>query len=251
MKKFFFLFVLFSFAISMLAFENDSLLKRQKIKFYLGIGINTNMFKTDNFHYYYTSSNRDAVTEDLDIKIYKTYSPFLELSIVTKILENRKVKINSEINDMIWICKERYDAQGTKSIDITAPEYIEKKSYSEFISNYLGVKTSFLSNSSQNKFGFFIGAGLNYVIYNRSKTEVSNLTYKYGYIDKHEDFNDNLKFTFAVSPGLEAHYKIGKINLRSQFFSMAQVFQNNLFSFRYFKFNTRNYLLFFSTSIAI
>lgn len=114
MNPIIFLFILSSIASQMIALEKDTLAKKEKINIYIGLGINSNLIKTNNFHYHYDPQGYDDVMKDYDISIKRVCSPSLEIELNKKIFRKGKFNISVELKDMVWMTQEKYGVKGTE-----------------------------------------------------------------------------------------------------------------------------------------
>ena len=182
-------------SVSAFAVERDSTAKKQRVIYYIGLGVNTNQFRNDNFHYYYDPNGRDAVIQDYDISVSKLYSPFLQIGGYKTVLNKGRFDMDIALNDMIWLTQEKYKVKGTETWTGSGlVESVERTISTKFISNSLSANFSFLYNSSPSRIGIFVGTGLNYFIFYKSINEGYSLTFNTSYVDKNEGYNDNFKF---------------------------------------------------------
>lgn len=251
MKYAIILFFLFSIDTITFGMMSDTLSKK-RIRFGVGIGLNSNMPSEEKFKYYNDPKAWDGVIQDYDVAAKWAYSPNIEISAQKDVFLKNSLKLNLSINYLMWLVTEKYNFTGT---DKYPNGLIIKKTgniSNQIISNYLGIKTSIIFN----KIGFFINSGFHDYIYYKSQSEVYEdyLNFNKDQVksnSKEEHFNSNYQFRLGLSPGLELHYKLRNLNFKSQLFTLFQFNKKEAFTYKDSFFYKKNYVIFLSTTLII
>lgn len=253
MRKLGFLFVLLLLNISIFAFENDSLPKKQRMKIHLGIGANMNIKHEQPFKYYFSELNYkwDGIIKDYFIQPKNSVSPHLNVSLEKTMFKGSEIDVLYSIDDLIWMSQERYDVKGIETVNSFSRAVTFEKRNS-FINNYLGLSATILKKQLHSSYGVFVGVGGNTFIYARYASVGTNNTDNTPINRVSEgsivsDFNLNLTFNF----GLTFRYKLFRKPLSSQIFAPLLFFKGRIYSNPFFDFPNLNYLTFFSTSILL
>jgi len=253
MNKLFFLLVFISLAIPVFALENDSLLKKQKVKFYLGIGMNANIKHEPPFKYYMSelSYKWDGIIRDYYIYPKNSFSPQINFSLEKNIhVENEFLFIYS-IDELAWMSQEKYSVKGIETVN-SYSRAVTFETRNSFINNYVGLAATLLKKNQCCSYGGFIGIGASTLLYSRYVSEGMNNTdnSKINRVSEESiisDFNINL----TLNPGLTIRYNLFKTNFSSQIYFPLILNKNRFYSNPFFNFPKLNCLTFFSTSILL
>jgi hypothetical protein len=225
---------------------------KQKRHFYkMNISVGSNVIKSQNFNYKYIVPDniRDGTNKDYQITNFYTVSPTISLAYSRLLNTSKKYLMYLDVESSLYLNTEKYHAKGSEENNFG-------KSQVEFtIVNYFsGYNTSLnftlLKDLIRTKMGFFIGVGAGSLVYRKQYIKRQNYTNN----ETIEGAGDEVHFEniqFNVNFGLEYRYMIGQRNFSSRLYMCPQISKTQLMSYKYFEFNNRNYLTFFSTAIIL
>lgn len=229
--------------------QNDSLYIRKHF-FNMSVSVGSNFIENQPFDYKTDelSHGSDGTNVDYHIVSLYTVNPSIGLEYSRLLKNTQNYLMFADIESNLFLISEKFNVNGT------AKTFYTKSTIEEKVSNYFfGYNTnlnfSLLRKLSVNALGLFIGGGASNTFYFKSYVVGQNLTTKESLNNIGDEVQINI--TFNVNFGIEYRYRILKHNFCSRLFLSPQITKTHLASFRYFSFNNKNYLTFFSTAIIL
>ena len=235
-------------------FSQKDTSKQKSYFFKMSIGIGTNIIRSENFHYLYITPPEysDPVDKDYQITNFQTINPVINLAYSRLLFKTKSIQSFVDIESALFWNAEKYYAKGYDTYFSYNKHSIEKtisNYYSGFSTN---LNLSLLKKFTNFKCGLFIGFGSGTNLFTMQKYDYTDITLNHKYKDSNSEFEfEAERIRVNLNFGLECMYKIRSSNLSTRLYTSPQISKTGIYSNKNFDFNTRNYLIIFSTSILL
>ena len=250
MKSCIIFFILFLRWSDILLCQVDSV-QLKKHFFKMSISLGSNLIRSQSFNYKYIvpSYIRDGTNREYHVTNFRTINPSISLAYSRLLNKSKKYLMYLGVESNIYLNIEKFHAKGSEE-NLFGKSQVEFKAINYYSGYSTNLNFTLLKNLTNTKIGLFVGAGLGSLVYSKSYITGRNYTYNISLDGVGDDVHfENIAIN--VNIGIDYRYKIGKRNFSSRLYMCPQISKTQLMSYKYFAFNDRNYLTFFSTAIIL